>query len=80
VHIWDDAGKLLGKVFIGETSNNFAFGPDLGDGQGYILWVFSNSRLWEVRGLRVEGREICKDFGGLDSCGIEGSGAPGAKR
>lgn len=67
-------------MFIGETSNNFAFGPDLGDGQGYIMWVFSNARLWEVRGLRVEGREVCKDWSGLDSCEIEEAGAPGAAK
>ncbi|KAJ9657518.1 hypothetical protein H2198_004279 [Neophaeococcomyces mojaviensis] len=70
VHVWNPQGKLLGKVFIGETSNNFAFGPD-GN-----MWVFSNERMWEVRGLRVVGREVCKDWYGLDSCGIPGSGAP----
>lgn len=80
VHVWNSAGMLLGKVFIGETSNNFAFGPDLGDGQGHIMWVFSNSRLWEVRGLRVEGREVCKDWRGLASCGIEGASAPGGSK
>ena len=80
VHVWNSAGLLLGKVFIGETSNNFAFGPDLGDGQGHIMWVFSNSRLWEVRGLRVEGREVCKDWRGLASCGIEGASAPGGSK
>ncbi|KAF2758651.1 lactonohydrolase [Pseudovirgaria hyperparasitica] len=56
VHVFDPAGKLLGKVFIGETSNNFAFLPN-------GLLVFSNSRLWLVDGLNVLGREVCKDFG-----------------
>lgn len=79
VHIWNSQGTLVGKVFIGETSNNFAFGPDLGDGQGYIMWIFSNYRLWEVRGLRVEGREVCKDWYGLVSCGIQGASAPPAR-
>lgn len=80
VHVWDVNGKLLGKVFIGETSNNFAFGPDLGNGEGAIMWVFSNARLWEVRGLRNEGREVCKDWNGLDSCGIAGASAPPSRR
>ncbi|KAK5106298.1 hypothetical protein LTS08_000416 [Lithohypha guttulata] len=76
VHVWNQQGVLIGKVFLGETSNNFAFGPDLGNGQGSIVWIFSNNRLWEVRGLRVQGREVCKDWYGLASCGIQGASAP----
>lgn len=76
VHVWNPSGQLVGKVFIGETSNNFAFGPDLGDGRGSIMWIFSNYRLWEVRGLQVTGREVCKDWYGLASCGITGAAAP----
>ncbi|KAI9054231.1 hypothetical protein LZ554_001399 [Drepanopeziza brunnea f. sp. 'monogermtubi'] len=56
VHVWNPAGILLGKIFIGETSNNFAFAP------GKIL-VFSNHRLWVVENVEAQGREICKDFG-----------------
>ena len=74
VHVWNQQGILLGKVFIGEVSNNFAFGP------GGRLWVFSNSRLWEVTGLRSQGREVCKDWNGLASCGIQGASAPPARR
>lgn len=78
MHVWNSDGVLLGKVFIGETSNNFAFGPDVG-GQGSVMWVFSNYRLWEVRGLRVMGREVCKDWSGLASCGIQGASAPAGR-
>ena len=74
VHVWNDKGLLLGKIFIGETSNNFAFGP------GGRMWVFSNARLWEVTGLRNEGREVCKDWRGLASCGIDGASAPSSER
>ena len=56
VHVFNPKGRLLGKVYIGETSNNFAFIP-----AGAL--VFSNSRLWLVEGLQVQGREVCKDFG-----------------
>lgn len=41
--------------------------------------VFSNARLWEVRGLRVEGREVHKDWNGLDSCEIVRPGSTGAR-
>lgn len=74
LHVWNSQGKLLGKVFIGETSNNFAFGPN------GLLWIFSNKRLWQVTGLRNEGREVCKDWRGLNSCGIQGAGAPRRRR
>lgn len=56
VHVFDPKGKLLGKIYIGEVSNNFAFIP------GGIL-VFSNYRLWLVEGIKAQGREVCKDFG-----------------
>lgn len=55
VHVWNSAGKLLGKVFVGETSNNFAFAPGK-------LFVFTNYRLWVVEGIKSVGREVCKDF------------------
>lgn len=61
VHVWNKDGKLLGKVWIGETSNNFAFIP------GGVL-VFSNSRLWLVEGIKAQGREIYKDFGKGEGC------------
>ncbi|KAK6581263.1 hypothetical protein PZA11_005954 [Diplocarpon coronariae] len=56
VHVYNPAGILLGKIFIGETSNNMAFAP----GQ---LFIFSNHRLWVVDNLKAQGREVCKDFG-----------------
>ncbi|CZS90948.1 related to gluconolactonase [Rhynchosporium agropyri] len=56
VHVWDPEGVLLGKIFVGETSNNFAFAPGK-------VFVFSNSRLWVVENVRAQGREVCKDFG-----------------
>ncbi|KAK9896035.1 calcium-dependent phosphotriesterase [Cystobasidium minutum MCA 4210] len=61
VHVWSPEGKLLGKIWIGETSNNFAFIP------GGVL-VFSNYRLWLVEGINAQGREICKDFGKGEGC------------
>ncbi|KAK1985941.1 hypothetical protein LZ30DRAFT_706956 [Colletotrichum cereale] len=56
VHVWNPDGILLGKIHVGETSNNFAFAPGK-------VFVFSNSRLWVVEGLKALGREVCKDFG-----------------
>ncbi|OLN91708.1 Gluconolactonase 2 [Colletotrichum chlorophyti] len=56
VHVWNPEGVLLGKIHIGETSNNFAFAP------GKVI-VFSNSRAWVVEGVQALGREVCKDFG-----------------
>ncbi|KAF2124394.1 lactonohydrolase [Dothidotthia symphoricarpi CBS 119687] len=56
VHIWNSAGKLLGKIWIGVDSNNFAFLP------GAVL-VFSNAQLWIVEGVKAVGREVCRDFG-----------------
>lgn len=56
VHVWNPDGVLLGKVFLGETSNNFAFIP------GAVL-IFSNYRLWIVENIIAQGREVCKDFG-----------------
>ncbi|KAK7541089.1 lactonohydrolase [Phyllosticta citribraziliensis] len=56
VHVWNPEGILIGKIYIGETSNNFAFIP------GGVL-VFTNNRLWLVSGIKAQGREICKDFG-----------------
>lgn len=56
VHVWNPEGALLGKIFVGEESNNFAFAPGK-------VFVFSNSRLWVVEGVEAVGREVCKDFG-----------------
>jgi gluconolactonase len=56
VHVWNPEGILLGKIFIGELSNNFAFAPEK-------VFVFSNSRLWVVEGIEAQGREVCRDFG-----------------
>lgn len=56
IHIFNSDGILLGKIFIGETSNNFAFAPGK-------VFVFSNSRLWVVESIQAQGREVCKDFG-----------------
>lgn len=56
VHIWNPEGKLLGKIWIGVDSNNFAFLP------GAVL-VFSNKQLWVVENVKAVGREICRDFG-----------------
>jgi gluconolactonase len=56
VHVWNAAGIFLGKIFVGEMSNNFAFAPGK-------VFVFSNHRLWVVENVNVQGREICRDFG-----------------
>lgn len=56
VHVWNPMGKLLGKIWIGVESNNFAFLP------GAVL-VFSNAQLWIVENLKAVGREISRDFG-----------------
>lgn len=56
VHVWNSEGILLGKIVVGETSNNFAFAPGK-------VFVFSNTRLWVVEKVRAQGREVCKDFG-----------------
>jgi len=56
LHVWSAGGTLLGKVWVGVESNNFAFLP------GKVL-VFSNAQLWIVEGIKAVGREICRDFG-----------------
>lgn len=56
VHVWSKEGVLLGKIWVGVESNNFAFLP------GKIM-VFSNAQLWVVENVQVVGREICRDFG-----------------
>ncbi|POR39513.1 Gluconolactonase [Tolypocladium paradoxum] len=56
VHIWNPHGILLGKIFVGEMSNNFAFAPGK-------VFVFSNARLWVVENVTAQGREVCQDFG-----------------
>ncbi|PFH59238.1 hypothetical protein XA68_12637 [Ophiocordyceps unilateralis] len=61
VHIWNPDGDLLGKIYIGETSNNFAFAPGK-------VFVFSNRRLWVVENINAVGREVCTDFGPDHEC------------
>jgi gluconolactonase len=56
INVWNPAGVLIGKIWIGVTSNNFAFLP------GAML-VFSNQQLWLVENLKAVGREVSKDFG-----------------
>jgi gluconolactonase len=56
IHVWNQYGLLIGKVYAGVTVNNFAFLP------GRML-VFGNSRLWVVEGVRAVGREVGRDFG-----------------
>ncbi|KAF2186766.1 lactonohydrolase [Zopfia rhizophila CBS 207.26] len=56
VHVWSPEGILLGKIWVGVESNNFAFLP------GKVL-VFSNAQLWIVENVKAVGREICRDFG-----------------
>ncbi|CAA9961158.1 Lactonohydrolase [Pyrenophora teres f. maculata] len=56
IHVWDPAGKLLGKIWTGVETNNFAFLP------GAVL-VFTNAQLWIVENLKAVGREVKKDWG-----------------
>ena len=56
VHVYSGKGQLLGKIFTGELTNNFAFLP------GKVL-LFSNKDLWIVENVKAVGREICRDFG-----------------
>lgn len=56
LHVWNPEGMLLGKIWIGVVSNNFAFLP------GAVM-VFSNAQLWIVENVKAVGREICRDFG-----------------
>lgn len=56
VHVWNTEGILLGKIFVGEMTNNFAFAPGK-------VFLFSNSRLWVVEDIKAQGREVCQDFG-----------------
>ncbi|OHF04248.1 SMP-30/Gluconolaconase/LRE-like region [Colletotrichum orchidophilum] len=56
VHVWNPEGVLIGKIHLGETSNNLAFAPGK-------VFVFSNYRMWVVEGIKALGREVCKDFG-----------------
>jgi gluconolactonase len=56
IHVWNPAGRLIGKIWVGVTTSNFAFLP------GAVL-VFSNAQLWIVENLKAVGREVSKDFG-----------------
>ncbi|OWY92477.1 Gluconolaconase, partial [Phytophthora megakarya] len=38
VHIWNPEGILVGKIYLGETSNNFAFAPGK-------VFVFANTNV-----------------------------------
>lgn len=56
IHVWNSEGTLLGKIWTGLETNNFAFLP------GAVV-VFTNAQLWVVENVKAKGREICKDFG-----------------
>lgn len=56
IHVWNSEGILLGKIWTGLETNNFAFLP------GAVV-VFTNAQLWVVENVKAKGREICKDFG-----------------
>jgi gluconolactonase len=56
IHIWSPDGTLLGKIWTGVVTNNFAFLP------GKVL-VFTNKQLWIVENVKARGREVCRDFG-----------------
>lgn len=56
INLWNPAGALIGKIWIGVTSNNFAFLPR-------AMLIFSNQQLWLVENLKAVGREVGKDFG-----------------
>ncbi|KAF2822709.1 calcium-dependent phosphotriesterase [Ophiobolus disseminans] len=55
IHVWNEDGILLGKVWSGLETNNFAFLP------GKIL-MFGMEQLHVVENVKAVGREICKDF------------------
>ncbi|GAB7337183.1 hypothetical protein MBLNU457_g2569t1 [Dothideomycetes sp. NU457] len=56
VHVWNDDGVLLAKFVVSGGSNNFAFIPG-----GMI--IFNGRKAYKVSGLKVEGREVRRDFG-----------------
>ncbi|KAJ4368615.1 hypothetical protein N0V86_009522 [Didymella sp. IMI 355093] len=56
IHIWNPEGTLLGKIWTGLETNNFAFLP------GAVM-VFTNAQLWIVENVAAKGREVCRDFG-----------------
>lgn len=56
IHIWNPEGTLLGKIWTGLETNNFAFLPG-------VVMVFTNAQLWIVENVSAKGREICRDFG-----------------
>jgi gluconolactonase len=56
IHIWNPEGTLLGKIWTGLETNNFAFLP------GAVM-VFTNAQLWIVENVAAKGRELCRDFG-----------------
>ena len=56
IHIWNPEGTLIGKIWVGITTANFAFLP------GAVM-VFSNKQLWIVENIKAMGREVAKDFG-----------------
>ena len=56
LHIWNPEGTLLGKIWTGLETNNFAFLP------GAVM-IFTNAQLWIVENVAAKGREVCRDFG-----------------
>lgn len=56
IHVWNPEGTLLGKIWTGLETNNFAFLPN-------AIMVFTNAQLWIVENVSAKGREVCKDFG-----------------
>lgn len=56
VHVWDPSGTLLGKIFVGETSANFAFA-----GRGRMV-VCAETRLYFVT-LGAEGAVVEGEMG-----------------
>lgn len=56
IHIWSPEGTLLGKIWTGIWTPNFAFLPE-------AVLVFTNAQLWIVENVSAKGREVCRDFG-----------------
>ena len=56
VHVWNPEGMLLGKLGVEGGVNNFAFIPN-------GILVENANKLFLVEGLKVNGREIARDFG-----------------
>lgn len=55
VQVWDPSGTLLGKIFLGETSANFAFA-----GKGRMV-VCAETKLYYVE-LKAEGAVVASEL------------------